>query len=453
MLDEEMDNMIREAAEQHHPSYNNTAWYKMEQLLDKHLPQKKDRRGLMFFLLLFLLIGGGLFFAGYYFSGNKKAITANAEPKKAEQRSPGVTTTPDNNSAPGNNSTTVQNTVPGVNGNDNTNSAVAPGNSNNNSFAVVKNAPKTSVNITPGNAVTDERSNAKSALNTNKLQPENRSPNNEITKVINANGDKKNITTGVKENAIENKQDVQTIAKKPVGADIVKEVVKEKGVKPVANNTTASTEKKKTKHSIAGNFGLSFSAGPDISYVDLNKPGKITLSYGVGLSYTFIKKLTLQTGFYVSRKLYASDSAHYHPSTAFWTYYPNMDNNIEANCKVYEIPVNLLYNFGQKRNHNWFAGAGLSSYFMKHETYDYSYKYAGQTYPKSYSLDNANQHNFSVLTLTGGYQYKISPHVSVSAEPYMKLPLNGIGFGKVHLKGGGVLFNVTVKPFGRRNKK
>src|ERR1044071_3739035 len=61
---EEFNKKIREAAEQHHPAYDEKAWQKMEKLLNKHLPQEeKKRRGLIFFLLFFLLLGGGVFVA------------------------------------------------------------------------------------------------------------------------------------------------------------------------------------------------------------------------------------------------------------------------------------------------------------------------------------------------------------------------------------------------------
>ena len=48
MPDEEIDNLIRDAANQHHPPYDDKAWGKMEELLDKHLPQKKDRKKYIF---------------------------------------------------------------------------------------------------------------------------------------------------------------------------------------------------------------------------------------------------------------------------------------------------------------------------------------------------------------------------------------------------------------------
>ena len=35
---------IKEAAENHHPAYDEQAWAKMNKLLDKHMPEKEERR-------------------------------------------------------------------------------------------------------------------------------------------------------------------------------------------------------------------------------------------------------------------------------------------------------------------------------------------------------------------------------------------------------------------------
>src|SRR5215813_13603780 len=58
---ENFDNKIWQAAEQHHPSYDEKAWSRMAKLLDKNLPQKDDRRRrIIFIFLLFLLVGAGI---------------------------------------------------------------------------------------------------------------------------------------------------------------------------------------------------------------------------------------------------------------------------------------------------------------------------------------------------------------------------------------------------------
>src|SRR5215470_17287971 len=57
-----IDKKVQEAAEKHHPAYDEKAWQKMEKLLNEHLPVKEDdRRRVFLLLLLFLLIGGGSF--------------------------------------------------------------------------------------------------------------------------------------------------------------------------------------------------------------------------------------------------------------------------------------------------------------------------------------------------------------------------------------------------------
>ena len=52
MLDEENDKSIKEAADQYHPGYDESAWAKMEQMLDEHLPQKKKNTRIVFLLPL-----------------------------------------------------------------------------------------------------------------------------------------------------------------------------------------------------------------------------------------------------------------------------------------------------------------------------------------------------------------------------------------------------------------
>ncbi|MBK7307238.1 MAG: hypothetical protein IPI88_09460 [Chitinophagaceae bacterium] len=86
-----MDHIIREAANNHHPAYNDKAWEKMELQLDKHLPQKNDRRRMIFFLLFFLLLGAGTFFILNNRSDNGKDIAT--EKGKGSKKEQGAATT------------------------------------------------------------------------------------------------------------------------------------------------------------------------------------------------------------------------------------------------------------------------------------------------------------------------------------------------------------------------
>ena len=211
--------------------------------------------------------------------------------------------------------------------------------------------------------------------------------------------------------------------------------------------TITETKPQKRKSSPGSKLSLNFSAGPDISSVGIDNPGKWNLQYGLGLSYAVSKRLSIRTGFFAGRKKYSADSTEYHSS-----YYPPKLERIDANCLVYEIPVNLVYNFPAAKKHNWFIAGGLSSYLMKKETYDYFYKNAwGQPQYYSHTYNNENSHLFSVINISGGYQYHFTDRLSLMAEPYVRIPVSGIGSGKVKLNSGGVLFSIGFKPFLKKN--
>jgi hypothetical protein len=155
----------------------------------------------------------------------------------------------------------------------------------------------------------------------------------------------------------------------------------------------------------------------------------------------------LRAGFYYARKLYSATPADYKPGAPLPS--PDYLYRIDADCKVYEIPILLSYNFKRGKKYNLFAGAGLSSYLMKKESYDYIYKYPGDDTEHKYnwSVSDQNRHFFSVMTLSAGYEQKIGKRLSISAEPYLKLPLSGVGEGKVKLNSAGVLFSLNYSPF------
>ena len=92
---------------------------------------------------------------------------------------------------------------------------------------------------------------------------------------------------------------------------------------------------------------------------------------------------------------------------------------------------------------------------MKKETYQYFYKYnpAGPTVNRSYTIKNQNNHPFSIMTLSAGYQRSLTKHISFIAEPYFKVPLTGVGAGKVKLNSTGVSFTIAVSPFQPAKRK
>lgn len=484
-----MDHIIRDAVDKHHPAYNDKAWEKMEKKLDKHLPQQRDRRRFLFFLLLFLLLGGATFFGITYLSSNKTPLGKEiAENKKSEQTgnqtkkeeqpvaqpitqniSPaghavekpatenGTTVTVDDKKAPVTGNIPAQATDNAVN---KINNVSLPekgsnnlGNSAKNKRPVIGNKNKSKIRMTAAGPSDELTAAGKEKIKGKTPEKKNIADkkNVVITAAEPENMESENSTAVTPE---QKKDPVTVDAKKEepvkIAEDKKEEKIKEKEVVAAENKKPSSPDKNKPKKNIVGNFGITLSAGPDMSFVELNKLGKATLIYGAGISYRFMKRVTVRAGFYSSKKIYTAKPEQY---TFQGSSYPYL-YDIDAVCKVYEIPVSLSYNFGQRKNHNWFGNAGLSSFLMKTEDYDYVYKVPnGQNYTYytyKAAIKDRNKHYFAVLTLSAGYQYNFGKRVSLQAEPYVKLPLGGVGEGKIKLKSAGVLFTATVRPFAKK---
>lgn len=470
MLDEEMDDIIKKAAENHHPVYNDKAWEKMELQLDKHLPQKKDRRKLIFFLLFFLLLGAGTFFTLNKYDNSKK-INAGKNSANTSSDKPASANGSEKNTVDGDKTQGSENTVAKTadvvkKNSDSKNTAIVPntnrlkGENKNiteklyrskNLLSAGKTKTKTSI-INPdlfagqedGADLTLQKKSA-AGKNAGKQRVTLKTPlAEEVT-------DDKIQAKDVNADTTESKSDDKTAIAKTNTTVVKEQGGTEKNKKDISKKTEEKPspfpDKKGRKNNFGSNFGLTFSVGPDMSFVKLNNTGKTTLTYGAGLSYNFAKRLTARAGFYVSKKVYEAAPDQYHTPGGNYPYL----TGVNADCKVYEIPVSLAYSFGQRGKHNWFGSAGLSSFIMKKEDYTYNYKNpAGQTYEYYQELRNKNKHYFAVLDLSAGYQYQLSNRISLQAEPYLKLPLAGVGQGKIKLNSAGVLFTVTVKPFAKK---
>jgi hypothetical protein len=478
---EDFDKRIRDAADHHHPAYEEKAWTKMESLLDKHLPvEKDDRRRIIFIVLLFLLVGGAawLFISRPWQSsspvaGNiqeKTASTPGADSRSTTQlpATTGNTSTSSTIERPGNSANTspettgtedskgetinpitnAMQTVPATIPERKSPGGVRPGSrlTQGDDLAIqVSQGQRAQKNKTSTNRPTKTRDNDGSpsmtvitpADNNRGTTTDQPQPGNPAEKVIVATD-----PVETKSTATEPTSD-PTATKDPTNVEAKKE---DKSATTTTSPVSPSKKKPGKKQNSNGLF-FTVSAGPDISSVGDNL-GKLRPVYGAGLSYA-LNRFTIRTGFYAAKKVYSAKPNEYKPANPLPN--PGMLYQIDARCKVYEIPVSVAFNFGKAKNHSWFGAAGLSSYLMKEEDYDYIYKYpGGQPIVYNWGVKNENKHFFSVLSLSGGYTRKLSKSVSFSAEPYIKIPVTGIGLGNVKLNSGGVMFTLSARLTGEK---
>lgn len=196
---------------------------------------------------------------------------------------------------------------------------------------------------------------------------------------------------------------------------------------------------------------------PDLSTVKISemmntmRPGP---SASLLVDYNLNDKWALQTGVIRSLKTYNAEFADYNGPEE-WGNDP-MPASIDGDCRVFELPVNLRYDFGYdlspRQKARWFIGAGVSSYKMQRETYTYHYDTysAGQQRPPKEMGKGTGWYLLSHANVSVGYEHRLTQRLSVIAEPYLRVPLRGVGYGKVDLFSAGVWFSARYTPVFRK---
>ncbi len=276
MWDDENDKKIRDAAGNFQPAFDESAWQKMEQLLDENLPQKKDRKRLFFFLPFLLILAGFIFFIFFYNNSDSNLLQSNVPVNTP------VNTNPSKENPGNEKAATSLNLVK----------------SNKKAIATTGNdfkKKKVTVIYENGNVVNDfVKSNNQNKIYDKGISPDE-AQNGALKPNKNAGGGKptnsSNSDFADKNNQLSNISKAEK--KQPTGKKNISQITDET-TQPKANQKSVK-QKAKKQGSFVNDFSLSFSAGPGVSAVG-NNEGKLTLDFGIGVGYRFSKHFGVRTG-------------------------------------------------------------------------------------------------------------------------------------------------------------
>ncbi len=195
------------------------------------------------------------------------------------------------------------------------------------------------------------------------------------------------------------------------------------------------------QHSTTRGFYAGLLAAPDISSVNsqtVKSPG-----YGVGLlaGYQLTKNLAIESGLYVDRKQYYTEGKYFDKSR---TMIASGDTllDMNGNCTMLEIPLNLQYSFALSRRGHFFLGSGLSTYIMKRESYAYTATQYGALWSSTVTYSNSGNYFMAILNVSAGYTLQWNKHLSFRVEPYVKVPVHGVGIGNLEISSYGAYFGL-----------
>jgi hypothetical protein len=192
-------------------------------------------------------------------------------------------------------------------------------------------------------------------------------------------------------------------------------------------------------------YAISVIGAPEVNGVNSLSQTSSGTNLGVLFSVELFNKLYITTGGMYSVKPYSSNVAGYGYNSSLTAH--NI-TSIDANCHVLDIPLNFDYQFYNKGLNKLSVGTGLSSYIMLYEHYQYNYGDPDVNGSVNKTIPQTNKYIFGVLNLQATYTRLVTSNVGISVQPYMKLPLTGIGATGARLQTAGFAIGLNWN-FGR----
>jgi len=208
---------------------------------------------------------------------------------------------------------------------------------------------------------------------------------------------------------------------------------------PAPASTTKLAKSPKPTHFYAGLL-----VSPDLSMVKFQSVKGVGTTYGLLLGYNINRKWAIESGLYLDKKKYYTDGEYFSTKNIYMQ--PNVKiSTVDGTCNMWEIPLNVRYNFGQGEKTKWFATAGFSTYLMTKENYDYQLESTGggTSWPLHKEYTTARNYLFSVVNLSIGYEQKIGKVGNLRIEPYLRMPTAGIGTGSLPIMSAGLNIGIT----------
>jgi len=466
LSDKELERLSREAAEQYDVEQNTSGWEQLEQKLNKQLPVsgKKERWRFLILIWLFaLLSGGGLL---WMLSGNNgpEFVLKQASSKVVFPDPNNVITDPSSPAGKKENKNTKQPEKTGDPGYSVPTNTEALATEKRKTTIAEKGIIQKDPSITAATTKFRNRNirNHRNSTNVNvgvdaTMKKETGSliaqpdiPSSAIA------GDKQDLQIT---SATDNKQipdtSIITADNSTLAAPTENKLPSDRAALSIAVNTKTETSPDslsknvstpRTKTAFKKGLEIGLVVAPDMSTVKFTNTDNIGFNYGIQLGYRVSQRFTINTGMLYTRKNYTSLGKDFQPPKGSWLDNVNLDM-VEGNCFMFDIPLNIRYDLNTSSNHRYFLSSGLSTYLMKKENYHYQYRYPNGNPGYRYrSYPSSEHHLLSILNISAGFEKKLNKQFTLQAEPYLKIPLQGIGYGNIQLNSYGMYFSLKYKP-------
>ena len=197
-----------------------------------------------------------------------------------------------------------------------------------------------------------------------------------------------------------------------------------------SDSNTVSLNRKQTV--MPNRWEATLVTGADLSSDGLTRKDNAGWNLGIMAGYNISAHWTIRTGLIRTKKNYTVNGDQY--DFKYASAYPNHKlTTVSGDCAMWEIPLNVRWMARPESKISPFLSGGLSTYLMTKERYTYSFTNPYDTLRRNMGYNATKTYPLGVVHLSAGLHTRINNHLSVSIEPFAKIPLQDLGSGNLRL--------------------
>ncbi|HEV8082704.1 MAG TPA: outer membrane beta-barrel protein [Chitinophagaceae bacterium] len=187
-------------------------------------------------------------------------------------------------------------------------------------------------------------------------------------------------------------------------------------------------------------------AGPDFSKVQSGSFANTGFDAGVLLGFNINRKFSFETGIMWTKKIYESEGKNFSMDKVRSTMPVGMEiDNLTSRSSFIEIPVKGKYNFAIKNKSDLFVSGGVSAYIMTKEKNAYNVSLNGNREKLLGVYEKDNYCMPAVANVSIGYEHSVSKSLDIRIEPFLKIPLQGMGVGSLPVTSAGLQLGIISR--------
>ncbi|MEO6404821.1 MAG: outer membrane beta-barrel protein [Ferruginibacter sp.] len=206
-----------------------------------------------------------------------------------------------------------------------------------------------------------------------------------------------------------------------------------------ANNITAPKPQKPARQQKNSGLFYGISGGFNTSEVKSGGFSKPALQAGAIVGYRINKKVSVETSLILSKRNYKSAGEYFNMKNMQASMPVGMNiMSLTGNNTFLEIPLQVSYHVKLDSRKNLYIKSGASSYIIRSENNQYKTMLNGVEGSMEGSYHENKFYPAATLNVAVGLQKKISTSIGISVEPFIQLPLKGMGVGELPFKNAGL---------------